>query len=92
MAQSRETVGEAFALEFEAVEGIEAALSEHSRGEAELSVGLLLEAIEKERESLYLLEQGVDTLRQSMEQRRRAIDQQLEILNDLSACLSKERS
>jgi len=92
MVQSRETVDEALALEFEASEGIEAAHSEHSRGEAAVSVGLLLDAIEKERDSLDLLEQGVDTLRQSLEQRRRAIDQQLDILNDLSTCLSKERS
>ncbi len=87
MVQSRESVREAVALEFEAAEGIDAARSEQSRGQPSVSVGLLLDAIEKERDSLNLLEQGVETLRQSMEQRRRAIDQQLEILNDLSECL-----
>jgi hypothetical protein len=44
MVQSRETVEEALALEFEASEGIEAAHSEHSRGEAAVSVELLLDA------------------------------------------------
>ena len=90
MSASGENVEGAVALELEAAEQVAAAKSEQTRGESSLSIGLLIDAIEKERDSLDLLEQGVETLRQSLEQRRRSLEQQQEILNALSDCLIKE--
>lgn len=74
MVRSGEPVEGAVALQFEAAEEVDAAHSEHSRGAPSVSIGLLLDAIEKERESLDLLEEGVETLRQSLEHRRRSLD------------------
>lgn len=94
MCEAVRAVGEnvegAVALEFEAAEQVNAAQSEQSRGEGPISVDLLIDAIEKERDSLDLLEQGVETLRQSLEQRRRSLEQQQEILSALADCLIKE--
>ncbi|HSE32902.1 MAG TPA: hypothetical protein VLA93_15115 [Pyrinomonadaceae bacterium] len=87
---SGENVEGAVALEFEASEQVDAAQSEQTRGSSSISVDLLIDAIEKERDSLDLLEQGVETLRQSLAQRRRSLDQQQEILNALADCLIKE--
>ena len=84
MAQSRESVEEAVALGTESAEGVEAALSEKDRGGPGVSMGLLLDAIEKERNSLELMEQGVETLRQGIEQRRRALELQQQVLVELS--------
>ena len=92
MVRSGEPVEGAVALQFEAAEEVDAALSEQSRGAPSVSIGLLLDAIEKERDSLDLLEQGVETLRQALEQRRRSLEQQQEILTQLSTCLIKEDS
>ena len=92
MRASGENVDAAVALELEAAEQVDAAKSEHTRGESSLSVDLLMDAIEKEFDSLDLLEQGVETLRQSLEQRRRSLEQQQEILSSLADCLIKEGS
>lgn len=89
MRASGENVEGAVALEFEAAEQVAAAHSEQTRGQSSISVGLLIDAIEKERDSLDLLERGVETLRQSLEQRRRSLEQQQEILNALADCLIK---
>ena len=88
--RTAENVEGAVALEMEAADQVDAAKSEQSRGEPSISVGLLIDAIEKERDSLDLLEQGVETLRQSLEQRRRSLEQQKEILSELAQCLIKE--
>lgn len=84
MAQSRESVEEAVALGTESAEGVEAALSEKDRGGPGVSLGLLLDAIEKERDSLELMEQGVETMREAIEQRRRALELQQQVLLELS--------
>jgi hypothetical protein len=84
MAQSRESVEEAVALGTESAEGVEAALSEKDRGGPGVSMGLLLDAIEKERDSLELMEQGIETLREGIEQRRRALELQQQVLLELS--------
>ena len=90
MRASGENVGGAVALETEAAEKVDAAKSEQTRGSSSISIDLLIDAIEKERDSLDQLEQGVEMLRQSLEQRRRSLEQQEEILNALSDCLIKE--
>lgn len=92
MSRSGEPVEGAVALQLEAAEEVDAAESEQSRGAPSVSIGLLLDAIEKERASLDLLEQGVETLRQSLEHRRKSLEQQQEILTNLSKCLLKEGS
>jgi hypothetical protein len=88
MPESGEAVKEALAIEAEAVEGIGAAVAEQQQGRPELAAGLLLDAINKERDSLQLLEQGVDTMRTAIEDRRRALDQQEELLSQLIASLT----
>jgi len=84
MAQSREAVDEAVQLQTEATEEVEAAVTEKDRGGPAVSVGLLLDAIEKERNSLELMEQGIETLREAIEQRRRSLELQQQVLLDLS--------
>jgi hypothetical protein len=42
-----------------------------------------LEAVQKERKSLQLFGQGMETLQQALEDRRRALDQQEELLTEL---------
>jgi hypothetical protein len=91
MAESREALSEAIAMETEATEGIGAAKAEQDLGQPALSLDLLKEAIEKERASLDLLEDGVETLRQALEQRRQALDQQGELLDEIIGALSAER-
>ena len=92
MAQSRESVEEAVALGTESAEGVEAALSEKDRGGPGVSMGLLLDAIEKERDSLELMEQGIETLRDAIEQRRRSLELQQQVLLDLSENYQSEAS
>jgi hypothetical protein len=92
MGTSMDSISEAAMLEADAAENVEAALSEWSRGSTPFSIGLLLDAADKERESLDAIEQSIETLRLSLAQRRRAIDQQEEILKDLSQFLTKERT
>lgn len=84
MAQSRESAEEAVALGSESAEVVEAAMSEKDRGGSSLSIGLLLEALEKERDSLDLMEQGVETLREAIEQRRRSLELQQQVLLEIS--------
>jgi len=84
MAQSRESVEEAVALGSESAEEVEAALSEKDRGGSAVSIGLLLDAIEKERDSLELMERGVETMRDAIEQRRRSLELQQQVLVELS--------
>lgn len=84
MSQSRESVEEAVALGSESAEQVEAAMSEKERGGPAVSMGLLLDALEKERNSLELMEQGVETMREAIEQRRRALELQQQVLLELS--------
>ena len=92
MAQPREAVDEAMQLETEATEEVEAAVSEKDRGGPGVSVGLLLDALEKERDSLDLMEQGVETLREAIEQRRRSLELQQQVLLELSESYQTEAS
>lgn len=84
MSQSREAVDEAAALSSESAEEVQAAASEKDRGGPGVSLGLLLDAIEKERNSLDLMEQGVETVREAIEQRRRSLELQQQVLLELS--------
>ena len=81
------SMNEAASLEADAAEGIEAAAAESERSDQPFTIGLLLDAAQKERESLDAIEESMETLRLSLDQRRRAIDQQEEILRDLSQAL-----
>ena len=83
MADSSEAVKEAIAMQAEAAEDVEAAEVEQQRGAASLSIDLLIDAVRKERAGLDKLEQGIDVLRESLEERRRALDRQCEILEQL---------
>ena len=85
-------IDEAADLEAGAADHVEAALAESDRGSSPFSIGLLLDAAQKERESLEAIEHSIETLRLSLDQRRRAIDQQEEILRDLSDSLIEERT
>jgi hypothetical protein len=87
----QQIVHDALVMENEAADGIEAAQVEQQSGRSTLSLGLLREAIEKERASLDLLEQGVETLYQSLQQRRQALDQQTEILDQVISQLTQTR-
>jgi hypothetical protein len=81
--QAGEAIKEAIAIEAEAAEGVEAAHAEQRRGESAVSIDLLLESITKERKSLDLFEQGMDAFRLALEERRRALDQQQELIKEL---------
>jgi hypothetical protein len=91
MGLTTDSMNQAANLEAGAADGVEAALAEKDRGSQPFSIGLLLDAVEKERASLESIEQSMETLRLSLAQRRRTIDQQEEILRDLSECLRQER-
>jgi hypothetical protein len=84
MAQSRESLEDVVALESESTEEVQAAISEKDRGGPGVSIGLLLGAIEKERDSLELMEQTVETFRLALEQRRRSLELQQQMLLELS--------
>jgi|RhiMetdeSRZDD1v2_1073273.scaffolds.fasta_scaffold332921_2 hypothetical protein len=88
---SSDSIHEAADLEAGAAEQVEAAVAESDRGSSPFSIGLLLDAAQKERESLEAIEESIETLRLSLDQRRRAIDQQEEMLRDLSNSLTQER-
>lgn len=92
MAQSRESLDEAVALGSEAAEEVEAALSEKDRGGPGVSLGLLLSAIDKERDSLDLMDQGIETLRQAVEDRRRSLELQQQVLLELSECVQGQET
>ena len=85
-------INDAADLEAGAADDVEAALAERDDGGSPFSIGLLIDAAQKERESLEAIEQSIETLRLSLDQRRRAIDQQEEILRDLSDSLTQERT
>ena len=85
-------IDEAATLEADAADGVEAAVAEFERSERPFTIGLLLDATQKERESLDAIEESMEALRFALAQRRRAIDQQDEILRDLSQALTMERS
>lgn len=87
MAESRKALKEALEIESEAVEGVEAARAEQELGQSATSAGLLLEAIQKERKSLDLLEEVVESLKQALEERRQALEQQEEILQSMAASM-----
>jgi len=76
-------MNEAVALEKEAIDNIEAAQGEQQSGRPAMSLGLLKDAIEKERAGLDLLSDSVETLRRSVEQRRHALDEQAEIVEQV---------
>ena len=78
---------EALTLEESAADDVEAAVSELNRDNSPFSIELLLAATEKERQSLDAIEEGLEELRNSLAQRRSAIDQQEEMLRDLSQSL-----
>ena len=90
MLNSGESVKEALEAEAESVSSVEAARSEQERGQRAGSAGLLLEAIEKERSSLDLIEQGIGSLQIALQDRRQALDQQEEILRDLIDSLNQQ--
>ena len=92
MAQPREAVDEAVALGTESAEEVEAAVTEKDRGGPGVSVGLLLDAIEKERDSLDLMERGVETLREALEQRRRSLELQQQVLLELSESCQQDKT
>lgn len=89
MAQSRESLEEAIALEAESAAEVQAAVSEKDRGGPGVSIGLLLSAIEKERNSLDLMEKGVETLRQALDERRHSLELQQQVLLELSDCIQE---
>ena len=89
---SSDFINEAADLEAGAADDVEAAVAETERSGSPFSIGLLLDAAQKERDSLEAIEQSIETLRLSLDQRRRAIDQQEEILRDLSDSLTQERT
>lgn len=74
-------------IDREAADQVEAAVSEAQRGDIPFSVGLLIEASQKELLSLSAMERTLDLLRESIDQRRRAIDQQEQMLRDLASSL-----
>ena len=90
MAQSRESLEDAVALESESAEEVQAAISEKDRGGPGVSIGLLLSALEKERDSLELMEQAVETFRQGLEARRHSIELQQQVLLELSDTIQAE--
>jgi len=79
------SINEATSLEPDEVEGAAAAQAE--RNDEPFTISLLLDAAQKERESLDAIEKNMEALRLSLAQRRRVIDQQEEILRDLSQAL-----
>jgi hypothetical protein len=92
MAQSGEAVDEAVALVSESAEEVEAALTEKDRGGPGVSVGLLLDALEKERDSLDLMERGVETLREAIEQRRHSLELQHQVLLEFSESYQEDKT
>jgi hypothetical protein len=81
------SIDEAASLEACAAEEVAATAAEAERNDQPFTISLLLDAAQKERESLDAIEESMETLRLSLAQRRRVIDQQEEILRDLSQAL-----
>lgn len=91
MSMNTNSINDAMTLRSEAANEGEAGVVEGHRGNAPFTIELLLNATQRERESLEAFEEGINTLLLSLEQRRRVIDQQEEILRDLSQSLSTRR-
>jgi len=53
-------------------------------------IGLLLDSIQRERASMTSIEDNMNSLRLSLIERKRAIDQQEDMLRDLSRSVSKQ--
>jgi len=54
-------------------------------------IGLLLDSIQRERASMTAFEENMNALRLSLIERKRAIDQQEDMLRDLSRAVMRER-
>jgi hypothetical protein len=91
MSTNTDTINAAVRLESKAANEVEASVVEGNRGDVPFTIELLLNATQHERESLDAIEESISTLRISLEQRRKVIDQQDEILRDLSDSLSTTR-
>ena len=81
------SVNEAPALKRDEVESVAPTAAESDTDDQPFTISLLLDASQKERESLDAIEKSMETLRLSLAQRRRVIDEQEEILRDLSKAL-----
>lgn len=73
----------AMQLQAEAAEELDAARAEQERGAPFASLGLLRDALRKEREALDLQERALEQQREAIEERRRALDREEQILDDL---------
>jgi len=91
MLMSTNSINDAMTSRSAAANKGEAGVVEGHRGNAPFTIELLLNATQRERESLEDFEESINALRLSLEQRRRVIDQQEEILRDLSESLSTRR-
>lgn len=87
MSMNTDLINGAVRLKSRAAKEVEAAV-QGNRDDVPFAIELLLNATQRERESLHAIEESINTLRLSLEQRRRVIDQQDEILRDLSELLS----
>src|SRR5262249_31821236 len=87
-----DSMTDAAELETGAAEQVEAAVAESERDRSPFWIAMLLEAAQKERDSLEAIEQNLDTLRLSLDQRRQTINQQEEVLRDLAESLTQERT
>ncbi len=92
MGLTSDSINEAVELEAGAAEEVEAAVAESERDNSPFWIAMLLEAAQKERDSLAAIEKSLETLNLSLSERRRTIDQQEEILRDLSNSLIQERT
>ena len=92
MGLTSDSINDAADLEAGAAEQVEAALAESDGMNSPFWISFLLEASQKERDSLDAIELSLETLRLSLAQRRRAIDQQEEIFRDFSNSLIQERT
>ena len=90
MSMNTDLINGAVRLKSRPAKEVEAVV-QGNRDDVPFAIELLLNATQRERESLHAIEESINTLRLSLEQRRRVIDQQDEILRDLSESLSTTR-
>ena len=83
MIDSDDTMNEAMRLQSEAAEELEAARAEQQIGSPTVSLQLLRDAIEKEREGLDLQEQSLIKQREAIQERRKSLEQQEQVLDEL---------